>query len=119
MNRDLSLLSLAKKAGRLAVGGEAAETALRQGRAGLVITASDAAENTVRRLRNRSGGIPVMPLPYTKETLGAAIGYRSCAVAALCDDGFVQAFCRARDLPDGGPPRGSCDKADKPKELNI
>lgn len=119
VNRELSLLGLAMKAGRLAVGGEAVEAAIRQGRAKLVITASDAADNTVRRLRNRSGGVPVAPLPYTKETLGAAIGYRSCAAAAICDDGFVQAFGRARDLSNGGPPRESCDTVEDSTEINI
>ncbi len=117
MNKELSILGLAKKAGRLAVGAEAVEAAQRQGRAKLVITASDAADNTVRRIRNHSAGTPLAVLPVTREELGAAIGYRSCAAAAICDACFARAFCRARSLSSGGAPRESYDK--EPKETNI
>lgn len=117
MNRELSLLGLAKKAGRLAVGQEAVEAALRQNRAKLVVLAQDAASNTMRRFQNRSGEVLLATLPYTKEELGAAIGYRSCAVAAVCDDSFAQALCRT-DILSGSTPPESFDTVKRPKETN-
>ena len=101
MNKDLSLLGLAKKAGRLSVGNDAVLESLHAGRACVVIVAEDAAENTVRRFQNRRGNIPIETLPYSKATLGAAIGYKSCAIAAICDVGFAKAFYKARSLLSG------------------
>lgn len=117
MKKDLALLGLAKKAGRLAVGNDAVLEALHTGRARAVIFACDAADNTVRRFQNRCGDVPVETLSYTKETLGAAIGYKSCAAAAICDAGFAAAFYKARSVPPGDDPGGSLDR--KPKETNI
>lgn len=117
MKKDLSLLGLAKKAGRLSVGNDAVLEALHTGRAQVVIFACDAADNTVRRFQNRRGNVPVETLPYTKETLGAAIGYKSCAAAAICDAGFAAAFYKARSVPPGENPGGSSNK--QPKETNI
>lgn len=116
MNKDLSLLGLAKKAGRLCVGNDAVSEALHTGRACVVVMAEDAAGNTVRRFQNRRGEVPIETLPYPKETLGAAIGYKSCAIAAICDAGFAEAFYKARSLP-SGQPDGSSHK--EPKETNI
>ncbi len=117
MNKELSLLGLAKKAGRLSVGNDAVLEALRSGRARLIILAGDAAENTVRRFQNRCGDVPIEALPYSREQLGAAIGYKSCAAAAICDVGFAEAFFKARSLPPGDDPGGSLHR--KPKETNI
>ncbi len=96
MNKVLSLLGLAKKAGRIAVGGEAVSGALWQGSAKLVLTSCDAAKNTLRRLTNYEQ-IRHIPLPYPKEELGAAVGYRSCSILAICDAGFAKAFISAFD----------------------
>lgn len=117
MRKDLALLGLAKKAGRLSVGNDAVLEALHTGRARAVIFACDAADNTVRRFKSRCGDVPVETLPYTKETLGAAIGYKSCAAAAICDAGFAAAFSKARSISPGDESGGSSDK--QPKETNI
>lgn len=99
MNKELSLLGLARKAGRLAVGNDAVGQALHTGSAKILIVAQDAANNTVRRFANRRGTVPLYTLPCTRETLGAAIGYRSCAVCAVCDEGFAGAFRKAVSVP--------------------
>ena len=96
MNKVLSLLGLAKKAGRLAVGGEAVSGALYQNSARLVLTSADAAKNTLRRLTNYES-VKHIRLPYSKEELGAALGFRSCAILAVCDAGFAKAFISAYD----------------------
>ena len=111
MKKELSLLGLAKRAGRLAVGNDAVSEALHTGRARLLILAEDAAENTVRRFSNRHGEVPLRTLPCSKETLGSAIGYKSCAAAAICDEGFAQAFEKAREasMPPENDPNQSTD----------
>ena len=96
MNKALSLLGLAKKAGRLAVGGEAVSGALYAGGAKLVLTSADAAKNTLRRLVPYEQ-VRHIRLPYPKEELGAAVGYRSCSILAICDAGFAKAFIGAYD----------------------
>lgn len=117
MNKELSLLGLAKKAGMLSVGNDAVLDALRSGRACLIILAADAAENTAKRFQNRHGEVPIERLPYSREELGAAIGYQSCAAAALCNAGFAEAFFKVRSLSPGNDPDGSYNI--KPKETNI
>ena len=117
MNRELSILGLAKRAGRLAVGNDAVSEALRTGRAKLLLLAEDAAENTVRRFGNRRQDVPFETLPCSKETLGAAIGYQNCAVAAICDAGFVKAFRQASAASPSFSSAGHSDK--QPKDQKI
>ena len=90
----LSFLGLMKKAGRLAVGDEPSYDAVRAGRARLIIVASDASQNTVRRAQNYAqktmDGYAL--LPVTKQELGNALGRASCAFAAVCDAKFSKAL---------------------------
>ena len=117
MNKDLSLLGLAKKAGRLAVGNDAVLEALHTNRARVVLFAEDAGENTVRRFQNKCGDVPITMLSYSKETLGAAVGFKSCAVAAIGEEGFAAAFWKASSPLPGNVPGGGLHN--KPKETNI
>ena len=63
------------KAGRAAAGEFAAEKAIKQGKAALVILPGDASENTKKKFRNMAAWrkIPVRVF-LTKEELGRAIG---------------------------------------------
>lgn len=87
----LSLLGLAKKAGRLEVGEEPVGAAARARQARLVLVAADAAENSRRRAAHfaQAGNVPCMGLPFTKAELGRMLGRESCAMAALTDAGFA------------------------------
>ena len=113
MNKELSLLGLAKKAGKLAVGNEPVLEALHFGRAEILLFANDAAGNTVRRFENRRGEVTAITLPYSKEELGAAIGYKSCAALAICDPGFAGAFHKAHSAMSGIPSDGHSDREPK------
>ena len=73
-----SLLGLALRAGRLAVGEEPVGTACRCHKGYLLLLASDAADNTIRRA-----------LHLTKEELGSGLGRTSCAMVAVTDVGFA------------------------------
>ena len=87
----LSLLGLARKAGQLVTGEEPVGAACRARRAKLVLVASDAADNTVRRADHfcRTGNAPLLPLPFTKLELGLRLSRGPCAILALTDAGFA------------------------------
>lgn len=76
-----SMIGLAMKAGKVASGEFAAERAVKQGKAYLVITAEDASGNTQKKFQNMCTYYQV---PYqqflSKEELGMTIGkeYRAC-----------------------------------------
>ena len=98
----LSLLGLALRGRNLAVGEAPVEEVCKTRRARLVLTAADAAPNSVDRARRwaENGGIPWMAVPWDRETLGSALGRSTCAMAALTDQGLAEAL--ARKLADGG-----------------
>ena len=90
----LSLLGLALRGGNLAVGEEPVREACKTRRARLVLTAADAADNSIDRAGRwaEAGGAAWIRLPWGKEALGAALGRRLCAMAALTDRGLAAAF---------------------------
>ena len=94
MDRCLSLLGMAKKAGLLAVGSEAAAAAARHGKAMLLITASDASEGSIRRARENanSGKVRYAAVPYTKFELGSITGRGSPGTIAFLDKGLADGF---------------------------
>lgn len=94
MNKALGVLGLARKAGALEIGEEAAGMAARSKKARALLTANDASGNTVRRIVNFAeiAGIPHLALPYTKDELGGALGARACAALAFRDAGLAANF---------------------------
>ena len=92
MDSTLSLLGLVLRAGRLAVGEEPVGAACRAHKAYLVLLASDAADNTIRRALHFSQAgknTLCLTLPHTKEALGRSLGRTSCAMLAITDIGFA------------------------------
>lgn len=98
MNKVLSLLGLAVKAGQLVSGELAAETAVKSGSAQLVILAEDASANTAKRFHDKCTyyGVPVVTFG-TKEALGHAIGKEFRASLAVTDTGFAKAIQKKMD----------------------
>ena len=94
MDTTLSMIGLALRAGRLEAGEEPAGEACREKRCRLLLVACDAAENTRRRAEHfaREGQCLSVPLPFTREELGNALGRSSCAVAAVTELGLAQAI---------------------------
>ncbi|MBE5922574.1 MAG: 50S ribosomal protein L7ae [Lachnospiraceae bacterium] len=107
MNTDrvLSLLGLAKKAGKVVSGEFSVEEAVKKGTAKLVLTAEDASGNTKKLFTNKCAFYKV---PYmtcgTKETLGRAIGNQFRASVAVTDEGFRDAIVKL--LNQGGSLHG-------------
>ena len=92
----LSLLGLAKKAGRLETGEEPVGGAARARAARLILLASDAAENTARRAGHfaDAGACLCVRVPADKDALGRAVGRTSCAMLAVTDIGFAEAVAK-------------------------
>lgn len=98
----LSLLGLALRGGRLAVGEEPAALAAKAGQARLLLTASDAAGNTLRRAEHlaEEGHCLHLTLPFSKAELGGALGRGSAAIAAVTDLGLAAAAAERLALLD-------------------
>ena len=95
---------LARKAGKLTVGGAQSEEAIRAGKAVLVLLSSDLSDNAAKKLHNamKTHGVPYLKLPLGKEELAAACGKGSYATAcALCDSGFAEILYRLPGVSDG------------------
>ena len=89
----LRMAGMALRAGRLEVGDEAAGDACRYKRCRLLLVTADAGEGTRRRAAHAAeeGQCLLAELPCSKEELGAALGRKSCAMAAVTDLGLAQA----------------------------
>ena len=94
MNNDkvLSLLGLAKKAGKLKGGEYCVETEVKKGRAKLVIVAEDASDNTKKSYTDMCSFKKVPVIFYgNKESIGKCIGCEERAAVVLTDEGFANA----------------------------
>ena len=95
-NGILSLLGLALRGGNLAVGEEPVEAAARARDARVLLVASDAADNTYRRVKHfaDAGQCIWLRIPFTKAELGRAVGRNAAAVVAVTDIGLANAVVR-------------------------
>lgn len=92
-NKVLSLLGLSVRAGKVASGEFAAETAVKNGKAALVIVAEDASANTKKLFHDKCSFYEVPFFEYgTKESLGHAIGKEFRASVAVLDTGLANAI---------------------------
>ena len=90
MNDALNLLGLARRAGKLQTGHDAALLSVRKGNAALVILTSDASPRHKRELE-AAGFDRTVTIPCTMADTGVATGKKSC-IYALEDEGFSKAF---------------------------
>lgn len=92
-NKVLSLLGLAKKAGKVASGEFSTESAVKSGKVYLVLVADEASENTKKKFRNMCEYYQVPFFCYgKKEELGGCIGAQFRASLAVTDPGFSEAI---------------------------
>lgn len=89
------MLGIAAKSGNVVSGEFATESAVKAGKAYLVIVSEDASENTKKKFRNSAGFYQV---PYeifgTKEELGKYIGKEFRASVAITDENLAQAVSK-------------------------
>ena len=89
----ISLIGLSMKAGKIASGEFATEKAVKTGKAYMVITSSEASDNTKKKFRNMCEYYQV---PYyefgSKMELGAAIGKEFRASLAVTEENLASAL---------------------------
>lgn len=91
-NSILSMLSLATKAGKTVSGEFSTETAVKAGKACLVLIAEDASANTKKMFMNMCNYYKVpLYIFSTKLELGHCMGKEKRASMAITDDGFADA----------------------------
>ena len=93
MNNDrlLSFLGICKRAGRLVSGADTVTKAVNEGKAKLVLYASDVSENSVKQVLRaaQQNGVFAKQLNYSKDELSFALG-RHCGIICTTDDGFAE-----------------------------
>jgi ribosomal protein L7Ae-like RNA K-turn-binding protein len=102
----LSILGLARRAGRVSGGTEAVRQTIRDGRAKLVVMATDASETQLDKIRStiHNRTIPQVHLG-DRNMLGAAIGSPPLAAVAVTDASFAARLLEEleHDEPGGVP----------------
>lgn len=92
-NKFLSMLGLAKRAGKVVSGEFMTEKAVKTGKAFLVIVAEDASENTKKNFRDMCSWYKVpLRMGPDRETLGHAIGQEMRVSVAVTDENFAAAI---------------------------
>lgn len=93
MNKALSMLGLATKAGKTVTGEFSTEKAVKEGKAHIVIVAADASDNTKKKFRNMCNYYQVtMKIFSDKNSLGNACGKEFRASLAVTDAGLAKAI---------------------------
>jgi ribosomal protein L7Ae-like RNA K-turn-binding protein len=86
-----SMLSLARRAGKLISGEDTVLMALKDGLCHLIIITEDAADNTKKKIKSRAEGQAVRcVVTATRDELSAAVGMYNRAVFAVTDKGFAE-----------------------------
>ena len=97
MDRLLSLLGIARKAGKIESGGFLCEKAIKSRRARIVILAEDAQKNTVSMISNKC---TYYNIPYgfygSKEVLSHALGKGERSCVAVTDQGCADGRAKLR-----------------------
>ena len=94
----MSLIGIAKKAGKVISGTDMAVESVRSGRKNsvkLLLLASDASKNTLKRIENTSAyyQVPVIKLVVDKAELARITGHSSAlSVIGITDAGFAKAM---------------------------
>jgi len=94
MDNSLSLLGIAKKAGKLQIGDESVASAARNKKARVILTAQDASPGSKRHADSYAsiGNTLHVRLPYKKYDLGGVIGRGSPGILAITDIGIASSF---------------------------
>lgn len=93
MTKLLSLLGLAKKAGRLSVGTENTIESVRKGKSVLVVASERASEGTKKLINDKTAyyKTEAVFIPVDTEAFGKAFGKTATACVSVNDQGFASA----------------------------
>lgn len=100
MDKVLSLLGLARRAGKMTLGFDAVCSSAAKKESKLILAAADVSEGTMRKLTNHLSGneIDIREMPYGMEAINAAIG-KPVRLISINDSGFAE---RLNQLLDNG-----------------
>lgn len=84
----LSLLGLARRAGRLSLGNDPVLESIRKKESCLLLAAEDLSDRTIKGIRSSAGEIPMLHLAVSMEEIGAAVGKRA-GILSVNDAGFA------------------------------
>jgi ribosomal protein L7Ae-like RNA K-turn-binding protein len=92
MDRLLSLLGLARRAGRLKVGHDAVLESIQEGASALVLLSEDLSPRTKRDVMYAAQqcGAETAEIARSKEMIGMALGVKPCGVLSVEDAGFAE-----------------------------
>ncbi len=98
----LGLLGLCRRSRNVSLGTQDVCAAARDGRAKLVLVASDASLNTTDKIKSACKRFCLTPitLHFTKSTLGAAVGISEVSAAAVTDEGLAGALSGMIKFPE-------------------
>ena len=104
MGTSLEFLGMARRAGYLVIGEESCFTAVSGKKARVLISASDASDNSVRNARRMAGliGVPHIIYGHTKDEIGGMVGRGSPGMLAITDAGMAAGFVRKADAESPG-----------------
>lgn len=89
----LSMIGLAKRAGKVVSGEFSTEKAIKEKKAKLVIVSEDASNNTKKLFNNKCAFYKVPIIMYSdKESIGHALGQSMRTSVGIIDDNFAQAI---------------------------
>ena len=97
MADGLGYIALAKKAGMLELGEDAAKALVKSGKARLMFVCADTSPGAKRRAEGYvfECNTPLIEAPYLKEEVSAATGRPGCSMAAFRDLGLAASFASA------------------------
>lgn len=102
MDKVLSLLGLARRAGRVTLGFDAVCASVMKNESRLILAAADVSEGTMRKLRNHLSQTEsnIIEIPYTQEQINAAIG-KPVRLISINDSGFAKRLTELLDNSNG------------------
>lgn len=94
--KQLNLLGLATRAGKLITGEELVLKAIQKNEAKLVLVAEDCSDNTREKMQNKCHFYKVpLEISFTKAEISQAIG-KSRSICAFTDKGFVDSYLKLK-----------------------
>ncbi len=89
-DKVLSLLGLARRAGKISLGFDPAVDSVKSGQSRLIIITSDISPKTRKELEFslRESGTPIHTIPFDVKALGNAVG-KAAKIVSVNDEGFA------------------------------
>ncbi|MDR1001827.1 MAG: ribosomal L7Ae/L30e/S12e/Gadd45 family protein [Oscillospiraceae bacterium] len=110
-DKPLSLIGLARRAGKVALGFDAAVDCAVKKKRRFIFTTNDISPKSLKELRFRlsESDAEILVMPYNREELGAAVG-KNVKIVAVDDEGFGNAVKKLITAMDEGEELHNGDK---------